>query len=553
MSQAPVGESPEQLTESLTPFLVEFDHAQLFERFPQLEDVVGVDMKVLLIQELFSDGTSSRLRNEINEVMRELEPSVSRAERRSIPESYKNDLNSLVAAAGIYLGHMVLDYVSTDERQQKTREILEATAANPAYITTPAGRKFINGLPNLSAAIHEFIWGVNEHKDSVQDEVFGQIEGNPAAEYEFLKLLLTVESEQLHEDAHLDLQRAHDLQALQWLNLLVHTADTPTGSKVTKLLGEHLDKGVYDRFIARDLLGWEASKAGSGLPEEKLVGMTALVGLVELASGVTLDTEGLERLADSIHIWPREYTRPVVKGKEDLQYQLNHIKRAVWDLAGNAIRREDFDYEAALSNILDKIIEYVARRNPSLFKHIGTRAIEQANNGGTDTSEVKRRRLGRVKQSEEDETPAGSPELESAPSFTLVHFDTNGDFHSQGSDKFKKMVNEFLETHKNTPGLEEDVNKILEYMSSPTYVNGRIAGAKPAKKHKRVKLLVDGEPKELITYELKPTETPGLSLKTELGRQSRTVFCYAGDHVLAIGGIIYRGHLDRLLAKIHKK
>ena len=90
-------------------------------------------------------------------------------------------------------------------------------------------------------------------------------------------------------------------------------------------------------------------------------------------------------------------------------------------------------------------------------------------------------------------------------------------------------------------------------MSSPTYVNGRIAGAKPAKKHKRVKLLVDGEPKELITYELKPTETPGLSLKTELGRQSRTVFCYAGDHVLAIGGIIYRGHLDRLLAKIHKK
>jgi hypothetical protein len=513
--------------EPLAPFLVPSSAQELLSHYPELSELYRLPV------DLFDDDSMDP---------EELKTrGLNRDQRRSIGAN--GELGLAFSRANLALSHMLLE-IPDAEVEAVAQEVLRKYQAGrdpqPYHIEHDS---------NVNVSVLEqsirFVRGVNLYAGPVQGRLMEAIGDDERAQYELLKTLVSVQSNQSLSEFEEGAVLSDDMQALRWLNMLVHVrTDKERPSPVTSLLFDGLHEKRYDKLIASDALRFvDRFEIGEDVPG----GLDPLREL--LALGLYMNEDDKEtvrsRLAECFGVcWPKNKSEKVIEEQRKmLERAILKVAGTVRDFSVDVIRDENCDYE---QNLHDKL-RYLDGVKEELFhRAIGHNAV------ATETRPLKRRQQ-RGRKTVDAPTPADTlPEQAREPN-TLKYIDRDGVSYPADSNEFADMISRFLEPYNGgAQHLEEDMRLMLKYLSQVETGNGSANGLGRVVRNGAM-VDLEGEQKVIPMFEFNPEKVPGFSLTSKVGRHSRVLVCMPEPGTIGVLGITHRDRLDQLRKRVAVK
>lgn len=498
--------------EPLSPVLVLPNAREIFAAHPEIEDLHQLpvdlfDAPILTDENLKNNG-------------------VSREDRRTNPPDSQQHL---AAKRAVLSAAHVMSAVPQPSRQEAYRFVISeweedrgVQAQEQTYL-----RITLESL-NIDDGV-AYVTGLNDHGREVQQRTLELIQDSSANQYQLLKTLASVQSSEALADLD-DQVYSQDMQALRWLTLLSLVRMDRQTAPVAELLAKRLTQGDFDRYIAHDMLGYaNLYQAGGQLPEP-VAALKSMISLVEHSAGASADGQTLSRMAEgfSLGMWPKEQQTAVYKQRKVLLDTLDYLTcTVVPEFVSGVIAVEGRDYKTHMYKAFDELSD------------IDTGSFVQAMRavGGTAAGSLKRRRQPRTQEADIVDKPESDMPAEREP-IPLAYVDKQGIMHAADTKEFDSLVHGYLDKHKNTPHLEEDLTKILDHLCRLDFSNGGVKGLIRVT-NGYAPVIVNGDgPKSLPVWEFKPKDAPGLSLKSNAATRTRVYLSVLPDvEALAIRDI----------------
>jgi|GEM_PF-4172462 len=488
--------------EPLAPVLVSPEAQEIFAAYPEIEELYQLpvnlfDEPILTDETLKSNGVSREERRG-----NALEPSLHKAARRAFL-SAAHILAPVTDPADRAAAFQFLVHEWEEDRQ--------AQAEDQLYL-----RITLNSVNVDEGAA--YIEGVNNHSQTVQQRMLENIKDSSANQYQLLKLLASVQSQEAVDDLEGETQDK-DKQALRWLTLMALVGADRQHAPLADLLGRKLDQGEFDLYIARDMLEYASRYDAEGLPPEPVAALKSLISLVEHSAGTPADGQMLARMAEgfSLGMWPKEQQTAVYKQRKIILETLGFLFSVVNEYTAGVIAVEGRDYKPFLYKSFDQLADIETN---SFIQTI--RAV-----GETAAGSLKRRNQPKP-EADEPSHPEPETSVEKEP-MTLMCVDGLGQLHEADSKEFTDMVDAYLSKHENTPYLREDLEKILDYLTRLNFSNGRISGLIRVAEGYGLVVLNGGPAKPLPLWEFKPRDAAGLSLKSNAATRTRIILSHISE------------------------
>lgn len=283
-----------------------------------------------------------------------------------------------------------------------------------------------------------------------------------------------------------------------------------------------LESGQMDSLIARELLTKASQQTESETAQDAEIQRLLALQLRTSTTG-DLD-EAITRLVEqeSIHLWPEE-SRKILDVKK--QQYITRYKR-------NQDKCEEFLAETRCAPTFatpDMIAKAASR-----FM-VGLAGITRETPGVSPMGRVaafvasSKRKAQKPRAEEEETQPAPEPEKEPEPR-KVVYINGQGEEFPQDSERYQKVVSDYLDGHRGEPGLEELLESVIERISTADLSHGMPRGIKKLTMPERNK------PWHLKkVYEIRVTSSIGLPSSAEHGHKLRVLFTMRKDTVGIVG------------------
>lgn len=300
---------------------------------------------------------------------------------------------------------------------------------------------------------------------------------------------------------------------------------------------QELAAGVYDQAIAYETLTCTQTEEQAVNPQIKR--LNDLLNFARTVSSEPDDTILIPQMVEAMSTWPPEALTAV----RDIRTALLQPYTRALEYAEETLSDDlALDLPEATQQIFDDNVRNVALTFMNQYSHI-TNLF-----GFTRTDLMKERvRLKRERQ-------LGCTATENAdmlPAETLrdphplIYVDASGVEYPMDSDKFKRMVDEYLSDYKGNKALSEDVARILDFMTQFDF-RERIAGVKNYKD-----TLKRGD-KKMAIFGFKPADADGCPKTDPQARKIRVLFSLIGDK-LAVHAIHDRDKVKQVEKNLNIK
>lgn len=323
------------------------------------------------------------------------------------------------------------------------------------------------------------------------------------------------------------------------------------GGDVHKQLISELQAGAYDQLIARDILRF---LHGTQEVEGDLSKVQQLVKCVYFISGQPADADGFYKLmVDNLDMWPVAQRQVISDARAFLRDRLeSRLKRISF-----ALREDDFIVDnprEAFSASFGRLADVMLKRIPVTPQNrrivMQLRAQAASAKRGRATPRREERRSARRGKNGAKEITASEVEGPREPS-KIVACNLNN--YSINEDP-SSMIDTFVEgASQGNITIREDINRMLNFMARRDLPPAHRRGIKVINGSK-VKFGLEDDPDKLWDfYEFKPTEAAGLSLRTNVARNTRVYFIKIDADTIGIIGIQPRTKQDEFLRAIRVK
>jgi hypothetical protein len=451
---------------------------------------------------------------------------ISREERRcQAPDEYLHR-----AAKVVYLSaaHLIAAHEPKDRPQAFQELVSEWEESRQVKAGDyPYARITVNHIRPVEAG--DYITGVNAYNQTFQQRIIEAIRDSSSSQYDLLKMVVSVQSQSSLEDLSNGCESA-DFQALRWLTLMALMRSNGSQAPIADLLARGLDSGAYDRYIAYDLLNYSQPLNQERDAPGPIAAVKSLLSLVEHSAGQAADGQMISRLADgmSLGIWPRESQAAVFKERKQMLETLKYLFDTVSEFTAGVIAVDGREYKKFMYKELDELADIKQRDVMAAVKSIGQ----------TAASHISQKRRQQPQPEQIEESAAETEDSAEREPLALMCVDSQGCLHDNTSKEFTDMIGDYLDKHKNTPNLPEDVDRMLDYLSRLDFSNGGVPGLiRISDGYAPVVLNGDGA-KSLPVWEFKPKEAQGLSLKSNAATRTRIFLSVVpGANALAIRDI----------------
>jgi hypothetical protein len=516
----------------LEPFDIDFDAQWLMQANPELATM-------MLVEEPFFAAS----RDDLEEAYRENGASRSRIRR---VKKTATRIPILVVQSLVRL----IEDIDEPEDRLTAMEETEKHWVDDHIIKPPAGfnlKAVMRAMNEGAEYIHPFVVSVKGNKDSLQQRQLAETEGNPDKEYDLIKLVIKVEDLERKDKASGG-EPDDDHMALFWFNMLLHAPDgTPRqSSTISESIMTKLKLGVYDPLIARDLLHATKSAPAEAVPAA-LRGLQDLVDLIEQTVGKSVDDEDLERLASLTHSWPAESQRVFNTHKAGLIKEFNTVSDYVIDHIGpfsrppQDIHSRQQEVHSHLGMYLESVGGKKYRRQPK---------IERAHDIGSTALRLKRRHLaGDGKADTEESNNDINAEQREHPPLKLSYIAESGHVFDNDSPQFEDMIERYVSRYKSVNHLEDDVRRMLAYLSHLNFSERDTPGVKKMVQGS-LPLLNGTQMRSRVTcLSFKPSLAKNLGLRSAEAKRCRIYFAHLDSDQLAIAEIGHRGDMQSFVRR----
>ncbi len=395
----------------------------------------------------------------------------------------------------------------------------------PAFLNEePIYHDIYQAATNLESQILAY----RKNSDSITVRFERDLEGDLPGRFELAKLIARAGINGEAKEAALE----EDKAALGWMLKLL---DNPysAGVSLPSVLAGEIESGVFDSLLAREILQDITN------PEAAILNM---LSLIERTFNTKLEQQNLDRLAGAASLWPKEAMNVLRERREDLLQGMRHTaEKAKMDLAKDmGLTRDTLSSEERFNRSMQKMID-VARGLPRPV--IGD-AAPQVLRKRMSGPGIRRQAVPRIVQ------PPIQMEAVRAVNNSLTLVDRDGNVFPQDSERFQDVFEEMRSTYKGTPGLNEDIETVLEYLRRIDFRAPRQRTGLEKLSEGDWRVNIEGELKKSILYRFKINEAVGLSTKTHIIKRHRMLLTVVDSDTVGIIGITPRDKFAQYLKSI---
>lgn len=522
----------------LDPFIVSIDRGQLFQNFPEVEAMFPYNLNVV-------SGMHSPFGKNIGSV------GFGRAQRRIMDrQDHQAQLYDVLSATC----HLLDDRASDQQKTQIADFYIGSWLdSQDRYAIDPLISNQLRDTTANIDVLHTFFQGINILACPLQDRTMERIHDDPSAQYDLLKTLITVESNELKLAQPEDEEAAQDLRSLQWLNLLTLVNGPTKRNMISELLKSQLANGAFDSLITRDILNFVSNQSQEDVPET-LKPVADQIAHIEHVAGAKLDDEGLARLATSIGNMPKEAQKVIYQHRNEFDKVLEYIKGVVDVITHKVLTVRGHDYEEDLYQSLESHFADLAVQS-TVVRAIGNRVINGDANTGVPPRMKRRAMPGAIAY--QGQAPSGpeAAELTQKP-LELKYMDSAGNMYPQVEGQLGEVVERYLKPYNGDRNLRRDIEKILWHIAHPTELDKSHKASGILKLNGNFTVYVtmpDGSVTRPDLHELKPTVAVKLPLTTDIAKKTRVYVVYPDNETIVVVGISHKQSSNKEIARISGK
>jgi hypothetical protein len=400
-------------------------------------------------------------------------------------------------------------------------------------------RHFTRPIPSLKETIiTSFLGGIEEHNAHVAtlnesstmlaEEIGDAMKDDPSVEYDLIRLIVGTDPSKPDDESHFSPRDA--------FSFMLNAVNQDSDSTFVTRLADRLESGAFDHFLAADLLYLERRRG-----EDRTRTPTHIGNLQRLLedcnpelAGETID----ERLVESFGkgLWFTEARLALYNARSIILQRLQTINRSqLKDAQRYGLRIPAGDPEEVFEQAQDTYFSGLGAKEAILTFMTKDERVR-------DSLKRRRRSITRGRKPKKA-APLPAPEvLPSQEKKVVCVSHTTGERYEQDDDEFRKILTQRLASDtRSVAGLDADLDRMVNYLSRLDFSRGRISGI--FKQGDPIKI-TEGETvvETADVFELKPTESPGLGVRTKYAKSLRVQFALLDQgQTIGIIAVVNRG------------